>query len=234
MVSVICAVEQQSPERRAHHRAFRSVGLAGMGLVGLFGGHWLLNPASQLEAEAPGTIDQAPVFVRVWTDPVPLEQVRTAAEISPIDPQHKQQAVAAPTGLAVVQKGLSEVSPHTEVPRDNGLIEAISVPLAPVSQEVVQSASIASVPLPPRRPTSLLTQHIPIAHPVSTAAIVPPVAPTEPTVEQTEVPESYSGFSARKHELGTHKLAWGMARLHEDPNSDSGRGAVWDFVPNEP
>ena len=234
MVSVICAIEQQSPERRAHHRAFRSVGLAGMGLVGLFGALWLLNPGSQLEVETPSTIDQAPVLVRVWTDPVHLEQVRTAAEISPIALQPKQQAVAAPTGLAVVQKAPSEVSPHTNLPTDNQLVEATSVPLISMPQEVVQSASVASVPLPPRRPISIITRHVPVMHLISNAAAASTAAPVEQSIEQTLHSEPYASFSARKHEIGNHKLAWGMARLHEDPNSDSCRGAVWDFVPSKP
>lgn len=232
--SVLCAITLQSPERRSRHGAFRRAGLAGMGLVGLFSALWLLNPGSHLEAQAPGATDQAPVSVGVWTDPPPLEQVRSAAEISPIAPQPKQQVVVAPTGMAVVQKAPSEVSLHTDLPADNRLVEATSVPLVPLPQEVVQSASVASVPLPPRRPVSLIARHIPVTHSVSTTATVSTDAPAGPAVEQAEPLEAYASFSARKHEIGTHKLSWGMARLHEDPNSDTGRGAVWDFVPSEP
>ncbi|QGY03538.1 hypothetical protein MMSR116_17835 [Methylobacterium mesophilicum SR1.6/6] len=232
--SVLCAIEMKSPERSHCHGAFRRVGLAGMGLISLISALSLLNPGSHLEAEAPGTIDQAPVSVGVWTDPPPLEPVRSAADISPIGPQPKQQVVAAPTSLAFVQKAPPEVSPHTDLPTDNRLVEATSVPLVPVPQEVVQSASVTLVPLPPRRPVSLIARHIPVAHPVTTTVTLSTDGPAEPAVEQAEPPESYASFSARKHEIGTHKLPWGMARLHEDPNSDTGRGAVWDFVPTEP
>ena len=232
--SVLCAIELKSLERSPRHGAFRRGGLAVMGFVSLLSALWLHNPISHLEAEAPGTIDQAPIAVRVWTDPPPLEQVRSAAEISPIALQPKQHVVAAPTGLAVVQETQAEVSPHTDIPENNRLVEATSVPSVLVPQEVVQSASFASVPLPPRRPVSLIIRHIPVAHLVAPTATVSTDAPAEQAVEQTQPFEPYTSFSARNHEIGTHKLAWGMARLHEDPNSDSSRGAVWDFVPSKP
>jgi hypothetical protein len=231
--SLLCAIERQFPERRPHHGAFRRGGLAGMGLVGLFSVLWL-NPASHLEGEAPGTIDQAPVSIRVWTDPPPPEQVRSAAETSLIATQAKQLVNVAPSGLTAVQKAPSEVATHTAHPADDQLVAPNSIALVPMPREVVQSVSVASVPLPPRRPMSLLVRHVPAALPVPPAPMMSAPASTEPSAEQAESSESYTSFSARKHEIGTHKLPWGMARLHEDPNSDTSRGAVWDFVPSEP
>lgn len=231
--SVLVAIELRSPKERLRHVVLERVGLATMGLVGLFSALWLIDPAPHTGTRVVATTDQAPVSSRVWTDPVSLERARVAVENSPIAPQPKQEVVA-PTGLAVVQKGPSEEAPHTDLPAGDRLVGATSVASVAVSGEVGRSVSVPSVPLPPRRPASLLIQHMPVVHPVSPAATVSLVAPTVSPVEQTEPLESYASFSARKHEIGTHKLPWGMARLHEDPNSESSRGVVWDFVPSEP
>lgn len=231
--SVLAASELQSAKRRPYPFALKRVGLTAVGSFGLLGALWLLNPIPNREGGAI-TVDQAATPVRVWTDAAPLEQGQTAAENPQITPRNKQELIVAPTDAAVVQEPPLEEAPFTGRAKDHQLVEATAIGLAPVPREVAKSVAGASVPLPPRRPVSLLIRHVPAAHPVSIVATIPAPAPSQTLVEQSEPSESYATFSAHKHEIGTHKLPWGMARLHEDANSDSGRGAVWDFVPTEP
>ena len=240
--SVIISTESQASKQPFRRRVRKQVRLVVMGSIAVGSALWLLNHVHHLEIKPVITADQSPVSVRVWTDPTSLKQVQAAAVVAPVAAQPKQAAINETTGLTAVTTVPAEVDVEVDRPTNNRLVEPNSIGMVSTTQDVVRSVSIGSVPLPPRRPVSLLVRHIPGAHPIpSTARMSAPAsirmsasASIEPPADRTEPSESYTSFSSREHEIGTHKLAWGMARLHEDANSSSGRGAVWDFVPSEP
>lgn len=234
MPSAIVGTEQRSTKALLRFGVHKQIRFVVLGSIAVGSALWLLNPVHHLEIKPVITADQNPVSIRVWTDPTPLKQVQTATEIAPVVAQLKQAAIVAMTGLPAVTSTLSEVGVEVDCPTDHRLVEPSFVRVVSAPQDVVQSVSVASVPLPPRRPVSLLVRIMPAPHPVPPAPMMSAAASIEPPPDQTEPYESYASFSAREHEIGTHKLAWGMARLHEDANSNSGRGAVWDFVPSAP
>lgn len=233
MPSAIVDTEQRSTKTLLRLRAHKQVRLVVMGSIAVGSALWLLTPVHRLEIEPLITADQSPVSVRMWTDPTPLKQVQIV-EGAPVTAKMKPVAIVATTGLPAVASALPEVGVEVDRPTDHRLVEPNSIRVVSAPQDVVQSIFVSSIPLPPRRPVSLLVRHMPAVHPIASTAKISVPASTEPPSNQAEPSESYASFSARKHEIGTHKLAWGVARLHEDANSSSGRGAVWDFVPSEP
>lgn len=232
--SVIVGTESQASKQPFRRRLRKQIRLVVMGSIAVGSALWLLNPMHHLEIEPVITADQSPVSVRVWTDPTSLKQVQPAAVVVPVTAQPKQAAIVATTGPTAVTTVPAEVGVEVVRPTNNRLVEPNSIGMISASQDVVQPVSVGSVPLPPRRPVSLLNRHIPGAHPITSTARMSAPASIESPADRTEPSESYATFSSRDHEIGTHKLAWGVARLHEDANSNSGRGAVWDFVPSEP
>lgn len=231
---VIVGTELQASKQPFRRRVRKQIRLVVMGSIAAGSALWLLNPVHHLEIKRDITADQSPVSVRVWADPTPLKPVQAAAVVAPVTAQPKQAAIVATTGLTAVMMVPAEVGVEVDRPTNHRPVEPNSIGVVSASQDVVQSVSIGSVPLPPRRPVSLLVRHMLSAHPIASTARMSPPASIEPPADRTEPSESYASFSSRDHEIGTHKLAWGMARLHEDANSSSGRGAVWDFVPSEP
>jgi hypothetical protein len=240
--SVIVGTEPQASKQPFRRRVRKQVRSVVLGSIAVGGALWFLSSVPHLKIEPVITADRNPTSVRVWTDPTPLKQVQAAAEVAPVTAQPKQAAIVATTGLTAVTTVPAEVGVEVDRPTNHRLVESNSIGVVSSSQDVVQSVSIGSVPLPPRRPMSLLVRHMLAAHPIGSMARMPAPASIrmsapasiELPADRTEPSESYTNFSSREHEIGTHKLAWGMARLHEDANSSSGRGAVWDFVPSEP
>jgi hypothetical protein len=232
--SVIVGTESQASKQPFRRRVRKQVRLGVMGSIAVSGALWFFTSVSHLEIEPVITANRNPVSVRVWTDPTSLKQVQAAAVVVPVTAQPKQAAIVATTGPTAVTTVPAEVGVDVDRPTNHRLVEPNFIDVLSATQDIVRSVSVGSVPLPPRRPVSLLVRHMLSAHPIASTARMSAPASTEPPSNHTEPSESYVSFSAREHEIGTHKLAWGVARLHEDANSSSGRGAVWDFVPSEP
>ena len=144
-------------------------------------------------------------------------------------------ALVAPPGtiasLVAPQDGLP-LQAEAPVPSEDAAARPSAVP---VEAGPTAPGAVARIPLPPRRPPVRVTRRTPAASPPPAATASPhPGAggsdPGEPAPARAEPPESYASFSARSHEPGAYRLAWGTARLSENANSDSGRGPTWTFT----
>lgn len=187
-----------------------------------------IEPAEKVRA---GTVAAGTEASRIEPSGLAAADARPAEVVAGLEPEPASRLVAPPVTRAAPQppSGPTGASPphatETVFPAVAGLVPPNEAPT--IDPGGIRAGTV-TVPLPPRRPASF-------QRPRALAALSPGAGPPSQKPEPSDAigPEEYSAFAARRHEPGSYRIRWGVARLRESANDDSARGPSWDFPPDQ-